>query len=180
MAVAPACYGLYTIPFKDLVNELGWGWGYFVDFVAKHIKEFCLKIGCHGCNNTVVFCTFQIYNIKTTPLAPSSVVRKFGWEVKSSWKHVILLRRGHICNQCDVWSLLPSLLYLLPFLWFLVSWGPNPHVQYISISSLLYGIISIHIGTYVLIDIGTCWEEIKRFIVVRFYKNSFRTFYHYT
>ena len=34
---------------------------YFVDFVAKQIKEFCLKKGLYGCNNTIVFCAFKIF-----------------------------------------------------------------------------------------------------------------------
>ena len=38
-AVAPACYGLY-LPFQ----RFRWGGrGYFVDFFAQQIKEFCLK-----------------------------------------------------------------------------------------------------------------------------------------
>jgi len=70
-----------TIFFKDLVRARRGG-GYFVDFVATQIKEFGLKIVDYGCNNTTVFCAFQIYKIKTTPLAPCSDGRKFGWEVE--------------------------------------------------------------------------------------------------
>ena len=32
--------------------------------------------------NMYVFCAFQIYKIKTTPLAPCQDGRKFGWEVE--------------------------------------------------------------------------------------------------
>ena len=55
---------------------------YFVDFVVKQTKEFCLKIGQYGYNNTTVSCAFQIYKIKTIPLAPCSDGRKFGWKVE--------------------------------------------------------------------------------------------------
>jgi len=44
-----------TTRFKDLVGG-GWGWGYFVDFFAEQITEFCLIRGQYGwCNNTIVF-----------------------------------------------------------------------------------------------------------------------------
>ena len=67
---------------KTLLTGSVGGWGHFVDFVAKQIKEFCLKIGQNWCNNTVVLCAFQIYKIKTNPLAPFSDIIKFGWEVE--------------------------------------------------------------------------------------------------
>jgi len=74
-AVAAAFYTPSTTPFKDLVNGLGWGVRVFCrskNFVSKYA----------WCNNANVFCAFQIYNIKTTPLAPCSDVRNLGWEVE--------------------------------------------------------------------------------------------------